>query len=47
MGNVNVAGSIFFGKDNGGARNAFFGYTENFFFVLGDWGNKTLDKIPS
>jgi hypothetical protein len=43
MGNCNVSDwnpAIVLGKNNGsGARNAFIGYTENFFFVLGDWGN--------
>jgi hypothetical protein len=31
-----------FGKrlsNNGGWRNAYMGYTDNFFFTIGDWGN--------
>ncbi len=44
LGNCDVAGSdpaIVFGKrlsNNGGWRNAYMGYTENFFFTIGDWG---------
>ena len=43
LGNCTVAGSapvIIFGKNTGGgARNAFMGYTDSFFFVIGDYGN--------
>ncbi len=44
LGNCEVPGSapvIVFGKNNAGSgfRNAFMGYTENFFFVIGDCGN--------
>ena len=38
---VNSAPVIVFGKNvNGtGFRNAFMGYTDNFYFVIGDYGN--------
>ncbi len=38
---LNSAPVIVFGKNvNGtGFRNAFMGYTDNFFFVIGDYGN--------
>ena len=43
LGNCTVANSapvIIFGKNiNGGFRNAFMGYTDSFFFVIGDYGN--------
>ena len=43
LGNCTVANSapvIVFGKNvNGGYRNAFMGYTDTFFFVIGDYGN--------
>ncbi len=44
LGNCEVPGSapvFVFGKNNAGNgfRNAFMGYTENFFFVIGDYGN--------
>jgi hypothetical protein len=43
LGNCEVTGSapvIVFGKNTGGgARNAFMGYTDTFFFVIGDYGN--------
>ncbi len=43
LGNSEVAGSatvIIFGKNTGGgARNAFMGYTDTFFFVIDDYGN--------
>ena len=32
--------AIVFGKNTGGgSRNAYMGYTETFFFTIGDWGN--------
>ena len=32
--------AIIFGKNTGGGnRNAYMGYTDNFFFTIGDWGN--------
>ena len=38
---INSAPVIVFGKNvnNVGFRNAFMGYTDNFFFVIGDYGN--------
>ncbi len=44
LGNCEVANSapvIIFGKNvsGGGNRNAFIGYTDSFFFVIGDYGN--------
>jgi hypothetical protein len=43
LGNCEVVGSnpaIVFGKNTGGGtRNAYMGYTESFFFTIGDWGN--------
>jgi hypothetical protein len=38
---LNSAPVIVFGKNvnNTGYRNAFMGYTDNFFFVIGDYGN--------
>jgi hypothetical protein len=43
LGNCESVGSapvIIFGKNTGGgARNAFMGYTDSFFFVIGDYGN--------
>ncbi len=44
LGNCDVPGSapvIVFGKNNAGNgfRNAFMGYTENLFFIIGDYGN--------
>jgi hypothetical protein len=43
LGNCTVAGSapvIIFGKNTGGgSRNAFMGYTDTFFFVIGDFCN--------
>jgi hypothetical protein len=43
LGNCEVVGSnpaIVFGKNTGGGtRNAYIGYTDNFFFTIGDWGN--------
>ena len=43
LGNCTVTGSapvIVFGKNTGGGfRNAFMGYTDSFFFVIGDYGN--------
>jgi hypothetical protein len=44
LGNVEVVGSnpaIIFGKNTGsGSRNAYIGYTDTFFFTIGDWGNQ-------
>ena len=43
LGNCESVGSapvIIFGKNTGGGnRNAFMGYTDSFFFVIGDYGN--------
>ena len=43
LGNCTVAGSapvIVFGKNTGGgSRNAFMGYTDTFYFLIGDYGN--------
>jgi hypothetical protein len=44
LGNCEVANSspvIIFGKNNGGggSRNCFMGYTDTFFFCIGDYGN--------
>ena len=43
LGNCTVPGSapvIVFGKNTGGGyRNAFIGYTDTFYFVIGDYGN--------
>jgi hypothetical protein len=43
LGNCEVVGSapvIIFGKNTGGGtRNAFMGYSDSFFFVIGDYGN--------
>jgi hypothetical protein len=43
LGSCDVVGSapvIIFGKNTGGgSRNAFMGYTDTFFFVIGDYGN--------
>ena len=43
LGNCEVVGSapvIIFGKNTGGgARNAFVGYSDSFFFIIGDYGN--------
>ena len=40
LGNCETSGVIIFGKNNGaGNRNAFMGYTDTFFFVIGDYGN--------
>jgi hypothetical protein len=43
LGSCDVPGSapvIIFGKNTGGGnRNAFMGYTDTFFFVIGDYGN--------
>jgi hypothetical protein len=38
---LNSAPVIVFGKnvDGTGFRNAFFGYTDSFYFVIGDYGN--------
>jgi hypothetical protein len=38
---ANSAPVIIFGKNasGGGNRNAFIGYTDSFFFVIGDYGN--------
>jgi hypothetical protein len=43
LGNCDVSGSnpaIVFGKNNGEKRNAHIGYTDTFFFTIGDWGNQ-------
>jgi hypothetical protein len=46
LGNVEVVGSnpaIIFGKNTGsGSRNAYMGYTDTFFFTIGDWGNQNV-----
>jgi hypothetical protein len=35
--------AIIFGKNTGGGtRNAYMGYTECFFFTIGDWGNQNV-----
>jgi hypothetical protein len=45
LGNCDVAGSspaVVFGKrlaNNSGWRNAFIGYSDSFYFCIGDWGN--------
>ncbi len=45
LGNSEVFGSapvIIFGKNNGpGFRNAFMGYSESFYFLIGDYGGTT------
>ena len=46
LGNCESVGSapvIIFGKNTGGgARNVFMGYTDSFFFVIGDYGNTNV-----
>jgi len=35
--------AIIFGKNTGGGvRNAYMGYTDTFFFTIGDWGNQNV-----